>query len=635
MASVMSNEILRELRKRKRMRPKDVIKMLDGENETNNALAELTVLRAESLRQKLRAENVDIVMNALKMPVDTFFCPCLDTQTTGLLQQKNTLMHYMAYAEEDSYYRKKAIDLINQLKKAGLFSEGVNYQFLLSQEIRIQEALEKNPSKIRELIFEGLSITYPEVKKDEFSGEVLIFEEASLFHSLALTYKREGNTKRAIELLHDILTGLVLLSQDDRDKERMLAPIFLTLAECYIEEKNFAEAMKACDDGYQATMKRNSGLHAPDFVQLKAYCHAQLGEADKSPPLLTQAYAGYSLLRRYSKADELLPYVTPHGMESIRPPMPEPIFSYGKPLKCSSIGELFEAFRYDEGLSLKDVCEGICQPSTLFKIETGKTPGNVYHLEAIMERFGRDIDKYFYTFLPYDEFGVKQLRDKIWSLAVNAQYAEVSELLSELEKEKRFKSGVGLQFVKLIKAQIYKKENGVGTEHVAKLNDALTTTRENFDLEMVARTRLSRWEVITLNQMANSLCASGNSKKGLRLFEDLKESMDRYYVDESAKMLMYTTILYNYSKYLGLAERYKEALEFAHLGEELDVKHCKLKRLPGFAINRAWCMSETGYKEKCLPYFAQAYYGSRLLGKHGDANAIISYAKEKKLGISF
>ena len=637
----MSNEILLELRKRKSLRQKDVIRMLDSGHDTHDALTELTILRSENLHQKLRTENFNIVMDVLELPVDNFFYPCLDNQTISLLQHQSALMHYMRYANEDEDHRKKAIEIINSLKKSDLFFQGINYQFLVSQEIILKEIFGESPSKLREMLFDGLSVTYPEVKKGQFTGDVLIFEEASLFHSLALTYKREGNTKHAIKLLHDILTGLVLLPQDDKVKERMLAPMLITLAKCYIAENNFSEAMKACDDGYRVTIKRNNGRYAPDFAELRAECYAHIGEPEKTSPLLTQAYAGYYLLRRYSKAGSLQLNamnkwginIQTHGMENVRPPMPEPHFSYGKPIKCGSIGELFANLRYEAGLTLQELCEGICTSGTLSKIENGSMPGNVYNLEAIMERLGRDIDKYFHTFLHYDEYPIKQLRNEVWSLSVNLKYEEMEKKLNELKEAKSHKKGVGLQFVKLMEARLYGVKNGHGEGHIAKLHEVLTTMRKKFDIGMTARTRLGKWDIMALNQMAGSLCESGNLSKGLRLFEDLKESIDCYYVDESEKMLMYTTILYNYSKYLGLVGRYHESIDVANMGADLDAKHGKLNRMPRFAVNKACAMLDTGNKEESLPHFAQAYYGSTLLGRQGDVKAITKYVAEKKLNI--
>ena len=126
--------------------------------------------------------------------------------------------------------------------------------------------------------------------------------------------------------------------------------------------------------------------------------------------------------------------------------------------------------------------------------------------------------------------------------------------------------------------------------------------------------------------MANNFCSNGNTPKGLSLFEDIIESMDRYYTDEHEKMRMYTMVLYNYSTFLGRNGRYRESIEAANKGEELDIKHGKLSQLPNFYINRACCMLETGDKENSLPYFALAYYGFSVLSRLKEKEIVRNYA---------
>jgi len=167
------------------------------------------------------------------------------------------------------------------------------------------------------------------------------------------------------------------------------------------------------------------------------------------------------------------------------------------------------------------------------------------------------------------------------------------------------------------------------------LQEVLNITRRNgFDIGQVANTRLSYYDILAVNQVANSLCDSGKMREGLRLFEDLLKSMDRFYVDEHEKIRMYTTVQFNYSTWLGRSGDYEESMKFVQVGEEMDVKHNRLKVLPGFAVNRACAMLEFGDKAKCLPYFALAYYSSGLLGRQKDANNIKNHVK-KHLDVDF
>jgi len=646
MPSLLPNDIIKEIRDRiriTRMALHDIISL--SCMEENEILSQLTIFRVEAGQQSIRVDNFSAVMDALKMPLDTLFCPCLEEQTVERLQLYDTLTHCMLYAKEDNTFRQKGLDLLKQLSNDPAFSQSINRQLLISQEVVLLEAMGKDFMEIRQLIYEGLEITYPELVQNPLIGDVLIFEEAPLLHSLARAYMQQGDTPQAIALLRNIFDGVTLLPQDNRDKERMLAPMLLTLAQCHIQENDYNEALSVCETGRKIAVKRNNGFYAPDFVELKVHCLYQLGTEDELPQLTLQALAGYQLLRRYNKADNLLQYANNHkitlntyGMETIRPPMPEPNFAYGKTIACGSIGQLIGGLRYDADLKLRELCDGICTESALQKIESARLPlDRVYKLEAIMQRLGRHIDHYFHTFLSIPDFENKQKRDEINSLLINLKYEEAKELVDELEVNKRFmKESVNRQFIELAKVSISSGIGGYKPEHEAMLQDVLNITRKNkdFDISRVASTRMMYKEITAVNQMAICLCSTGNMRKGLRLYEDLIESMDKFYVDEHEKIRMYTMILRNYSTFLGREVRHKESIEFASTGEDMDVKHNRLNGLPTFAVNKACSMLDLGDKVNCLPYFALGYWGSKLVGRQRNAKITKKHVEER-MGVSF
>jgi len=620
--------------------------MSHGGIAENDILSQITILRAEKGCQDLKVENATSLLNAIGIPVDAFFCPMMENQTAETLKMHRDLAYCTTHASENAEFAQKAQQLLEAMEADENFTTGINRQLLISQKIILLDAMEENPATIKELIREGLTITHLEyVDGLPDATDALIFEEAPILHTLAHTYMREGDTARAISLLTDILTGLKQMSQDDRDKERMYAPILLTLAQCYMEEKNYDEVLNVCDAGHKISLKRNRGFHVPDFTQLKIYCLHKLGKVDELPILMPQAIAGYLLLRRHSKADSLLQFAKEHniaintyGMETVRQPLPLPSYTYGKAIPCDNMGNLIYEIRCDEGLTQANLCDGLCAVSTLSKIESRAYPlDKVYLLEALMQRLGRYIDHYFYTFPTREDFRNKQTRDEVNALLVARKYTEAEELLETLEAQESFTDGhnINKQFVAKARASIYSGVNGYDETHMEMLRNALNITRKKeFDIKQVANTRLTYYDITIINQIANNLCENQKMREGLRLFEDLIESMDRYYVDEYEKMRTYTMVLNNYAICLWRANRYVESLEFATTASELDAKHSDMRTLPSRFINIACSMLSLGDKENCLPYFALAYYGSVLVGRQGSASVIASHIKEQ-LGAEF
>lgn len=412
----------------------------------------------------------------------------------------------------------------------------------------------------------------------------------------------------------------------------------MTLTQCYMQTGDYSKALDTCEEGFSTTIKRNKGFLIPDFAHHKALCLANLGQSNDAISFLRQAYFGYSLLRRHTKAADLLQYansemgiqIETYGTDMLQLPLQEFRFVYDGVNACTSVGELIAAFRCDTGLTLEQLCEGICTKSTLNKIENGTIQGNVYILEALFEQLGRDINKYLNTFLSSDEFKNKQIRDEINALLSNWKYDKAEEMLKLLEHEKHYKERVGLQFIELSKATIYRfKANCDPSMRLEMLKNTLSITKKNFDLRYVATTRLTYYEILIINQIANILCNAEETRhRGMRLFEDLVESMNTFYTDETAKIRMYTTVLYNYSKFLGMAKRYNDALLVIDDGEELCLKHGQIKTLPGFIINRACILHEQGRNKESFPYFAQTFYCYALIGKLKNMEDIRSYVSK-------
>jgi len=642
MSSYFSLDFVKEIRVRLDISRAGVLdNMFDQEKEEISILSESTIIRAEMGRQSMRLKNFYGMMGFYEMPVDAFFCSFMENQTMELLKAYDALSYNAIYASENKFCCQKGVSLLHRLKKSGAFDEGLNKQLLISNEAVFMEVLGQKPTDIRTLIHRGLEVTHPELINDPFNGDTLVFEEASLLHSLARACMLEADAAQAVELMVNILAGLAYMPQDNKDKERLNAPILRSLAQSYIRQNNYDEAVRICEIGRKMAMKRNNGLYLPDFAELKAHCLLKLGSDGKEiSDIIHQSLAGYLLLRRYEKADGLLQHakehklpLNTHGMDTIRPPMPELEFAHGKAISGANVGEFITELRLYEGIKSKELCEGLCSTSVYSKLEHDEyAQDKVFLLEPIFQRLGRHMGHYFYTLPDREDFANKQIRDEINSLLINNKHDEAEVLVDELAQKKGFQKGINLQFIKLARAGMHSNRKGLDKEHLGMLHEAINVTRKDFDIGRTALTRLTYNEIKALNQMAINLCSSGDIANGLQLFEDIRRSMDRFYVDEHEKIRMYTAILYNKSLFLGRSGNYKDSMALAIEGDEIDAKHQRLQRMADFAINRACCMQKMGEKEKSLPYFALSFYCSGLWGRQRDVDAASEYVKEH-LGI--
>jgi transcriptional regulator with XRE-family HTH domain len=625
MASIITGNLIKELRRRRRWQRCQLLR--------GNSHAELTAGRVECNVQNPMEDTYRDFMTMLEMPVEDFFYTNMNIYRSPLLD---------CLAEpENTEAQAEAARLIALLEEKKGFKKDIYRQFLLSCKARLYRNTGAALDTIKKTVREGMAVTFPEFDENNLTDEMLILEEPALLHTLALACADKGDYPEAIRILQYIRKGLDKLPEDEREKEKKLPLILLSLADNLMRVSEYAQALEICELGYAASVKRQRGRCCPDFAYRKALALERLGQNGECKLLLHLAYFGYTLLRNPKMAERVREdakgrfniEINTYGCDTLEfikySFQPKP---YDAPVECDKIGNFIRVLRKRAGISQAALCQGICDISVLSRIENNKIQANVYFLEAFMQRLGRDINLYFTTFLSAHSFYEKQKRDEIMSRLVNRQYDAAEKLLAELETSEAYHTGVNLQFIKNAKASIIESKEGYNNNHINMVREALKITRPDFDENKIPQYRLTYYELMLINKMAIHDTENNNRNHGLKIFERLRDSMNGSYADESEKIRMYSVVLYNYSKNLGLQKRYDEALEIIAEGEELELRHGSFKLLPDFSINKACDLLEMGEKEKSVPYFALAYYGSLLL--KDDAAVINDYVRER-LGIEF
>ena len=632
MPSYLSGNVIREIRLHKRWRQ---CKM-----SRESEYADKTIKRIENHQEKPNAELLDSFIDSLEIPTGQLLYPYLENQMLDTYALYDEIAFVLGNGD-----LKMAEFLIEEMGSMPGFEEGINLQAVIRYKTQLAYIAKKDPLGIILDVKKGMEITFPEFDENRFEDYPLIFEEVELLHTMARAYERLGDIQQAVKLLTSIKNGLMKLLEDDRQREKKLVSILTTLTDFLIQTGNFQESLTVCESGIDMSLKWSKGKELPQFLYSKAYCLFKLGKHEHVYNLLAEAYFCYLLLHNQKQAEFVKKEahkifgisIETYGTEKLSFNLADSYlrFERGEVIKCDSLGDLIGKLRVKAGLSQKELCQGACNVPTMCKIENGKINTNVYTLEVFMQRLGRDINLYINTFLSKREFELKQIRDAISVLLSEDRGEEAEILLKEIKDEKEFKRGINIQFIKKAEARILLLKEGKCTErYLDMLYEALKISLPKFDESMIEHYHLSFYEITLINQIAIYFCEKGQRTRGIKMFERLKESMDKTYVDEIEKMRSYGSILYNYSKNLGLKEYYKEAMEIIEVGEALCVKHGRLTLLPGYAVNKACDLLELGKKEESLPYFAMAYYGSGAVRNIKDHEIIKKYV-EDRFGVIF
>ena len=606
-----------------------------------------TIRRIESDTQFPSNETFLRIMNELGAPVDGFLYPLLDDQHPETLIMRDSLIQALDMSDAD-----KAVRLLEKLEsKIGFGNSDINRQLILSQRAKLYERQGKHPDDILPLLNEGMKLTFENFDENKLQRRILLFEEAEILHTMALLKARSGDLHAAIRLLDVTQKSVSSLAADERGKERKLAPVLLTLSELHMRTDDFEATLETAQKGADFSAARFSGKLNPHFTFVKAQANKGLHRDEKETGrLLHVSYFSHLLSGNTQEAEAVLSAserdfgfkMNTYGADLLAPAKQVP-YSRGNPVDCKSLGEMIRIRRREARVSVKDLAMGVCDKSTLSRIENGKLEqGNIFHIEYIMQRLGIRVDPYHIFFLSSDEFRAKEIRDRVMVLLGFGRYSEAGELIEELRKDKIYKKyfskNVNLQAIKLAEATMANTEgNPLKPEFPKLLLDALHITCPHFDEHNCGRYPLAYtfYEAVLINQLAGYYGSQGDYDRALGLYESLSRNMEINYVDEIEKGRMYAAVLFNYSTFLGRSGQREKSLAVINKGIEFAQSRKQLIDLPGLAFNKAFILHETGERENSVPWFIMSYYGSMLFAEYGQGSSvpIIASTIKERLGI--
>ncbi len=102
-------------------------------------------------------------------------------------------------------------------------------------------------------------------------------------------------------------------------------------------------------------------------------------------------------------------------------------------MKNVFLGEYIKQRRLDLGLTQEQLCDGICEPMTLSRLENGKQTPSRNRINALLQRLGLPDDRYF-ALLSKNELEMEALQKEIVACNANHRVEEGFETLKNLSR---------------------------------------------------------------------------------------------------------------------------------------------------------------------------------------------------------
>lgn len=292
-------------------------------------------------------------------------------------------------------------------------------------------------------------------------------------------------------------------------------------------------------------------------------------------------------------------------------------------MKELRIGEVIKKRREELGLTQAELCEGICEPMTLSRIENGRQAPSYNRLKAILNRLDLPDDRYT-ALLDEDELKLEDLKRETISrvnLVANASAQDKprlrEEALAAIQELEEFAGEDRLirQSVMSLRVALGKPDGPYSLEEKLELLlKAIRITRPKFDLEEINDFRYSGGEIDLIIRIANAYSLAGEKRKVLDIYAQMVKYARKHGWNQPRYAGNLVVILNNYARELNIDKRYEEALEIAQMGWNIAIKYNDFWCLGSLLSTQANSYAHLGETEKSKDLYYQTLYLYKALG---------------------
>lgn len=284
--------------------------------------------------------------------------------------------------------------------------------------------------------------------------------------------------------------------------------------------------------------------------------------------------------------------------------------------------------RLELGLTQEELCEGICEPITISRMENGRQTPSRNRINALLQRLGLPDDRYF-ALLNKREEEIAALQKEIIACSVQRDTAHGWELLGQLEQITEPDDHVTRQFILRSQVILGKAEGRYSAEEqLQMLMKALRMTAPHFDLEEIGKGLYSFEEVKIINQIAGVYTNSGQNRKAIEILGQLEKYIQKHYQNVLQSGGLLPLISHNYARALAIGKRYEEAIEVAESGRRSCIAYGHYQFLPGILAIAAECYHFLGEDSTSKKRYYQAYVLYDALDDQDELENVASEMKQ-------
>ena len=283
------------------------------------------------------------------------------------------------------------------------------------------------------------------------------------------------------------------------------------------------------------------------------------------------------------------------------------------------IGTVVREFRERVNMTQVKLCENICEPSTLCKIENGSLSPSKKMLDKIVQKL--NIPLALNIPVTASEFRRAELENEIRS-CFSRDEPDVSNLLNEYNGKS--KTGVKRPMDKLEK-QFYLYANGIYLcnsqkeyeKALSELKEAIKITFPNYTEKYFLNSHiLFPIEFSIINNIAICYYRLKALDNAIFIMQQLLQCLENKKMCTEELPKKYPMIAYNLSMWLGLQKQYEKSLSVSQKGIDCCLKYQQYSSLSDLFYNHGYTLIMLNKKEKGKEFIEKSLTFDSIIGRN-------------------
>lgn len=286
-------------------------------------------------------------------------------------------------------------------------------------------------------------------------------------------------------------------------------------------------------------------------------------------------------------------------------------------MKVVFLGEIIKKKRKALNLTQAQLCEGICEPTTMSRIESGIQRPDLNIIQPILDRLGLP-DECYYALVGKKEENIEDLKNKIIAELVRHNSCvdpEKTNLLMLIDHDVNLlltssskKDNTTMQFGKFVQNILtYNRKEVDVNKTINQLSDILRMTIPNFDSSNINKYFFTHQEIVIIDWLALLYSSSGDYKKSFQIFSDLFSYLQSKTEKSNRLFSLIPLVALNYSQELCKTQKYVASIPVIIYG----LKICRSQGLSHYMGDLIHNAGEAYYHlgniEQSYDYYLQAY----------------------------